>query len=60
MVMPKLEEYVYHDGKNYVCSYFVIGYYKHGGLFGDLKLLPNEFSPGGLYTLDTFDICIIA
>ena len=55
MAMPELEDYVYHDGKNYVCSCFVIAYYKHGGLFGDLEILPNEFSPRDLYTLDIFD-----
>ena len=52
---PELEGVEYHDGLNYVCSCFVVAFYKHGGMFGDIDLSPNEFSPKDLYTLDIFD-----
>ena len=54
MAIPE-EEFVYHDGFSYTCSCFVIAFWKHGGLFGDMEILPNEFSPRDLYTLDVFD-----
>ena len=52
---PETEGRVYSDGYNYVCSAFVIAFWKHGGLFGDLEIEPNEFSPSNIYTLDIFD-----
>jgi len=52
---PELEGIEYNDGLNYVCSCFIISYYKHGGLFGDLKISPNEFTPKDVYILDIFD-----
>ena len=55
IAMPELEEYEYHDGLNYVCGCFVAAYYEHGGLFGDITILPNEFTPRDIYTLDIFD-----
>ena len=52
---PELEGVVYHDGLSYVCSCFVVAFWEHGGLFGDIDLSPNEFSPRDLYMLDIFD-----
>ena len=52
---PEPEGVVYHDGLSYVCSCFVIAYWKHGGLFGDLEFSPNEFGPKDIYALDIFD-----
>jgi len=52
---PETEGRVYSDGYNYVCSAFVTAFWKHGGLFGDLEIEPNEFSPSNIYTLDIFD-----
>ncbi len=52
---PEIEGYEYSDGLNYVCSCFVIAFYEHGGLFGDLEILPNEFTPRDVYTLGIFD-----
>ena len=54
MAIPE-EEWKYHDGMSYTCGCFVVAFWYHGGLFGDLKILPNEFSPRDLYTLDIFD-----
>ena len=52
---PELEGLEYHDGLSYVCSCFVVAYYKHGGMFGNIDLSPTEFSPKDLYNLDIFD-----
>ena len=54
MAIPE-EEWKYHDGMSYTCGCFVVAFWYHGGLFGGLKILPNEFSPRDLYTLDIFD-----
>jgi len=52
---PEPEGIKYVDGVNYVCSCFVIAFWKHGGLFGDLDFSPNEFGPKDIYHLDIFD-----
>ena len=52
---PELEGVIYSDGLNYVCSCLVVAYWKHGGLFGDIDLSPNEFGPRDIYMLDIFD-----
>jgi hypothetical protein len=38
-----------------VCSSFVIGVYKAGGLFDDLEINATEFTPKDVYTLNFFD-----
>jgi hypothetical protein len=55
MAEPEIEGYEYSDGLNYVCSCFVIAYFEHGGLFGDMEILPNEFTPRDVYILDIYD-----
>lgn len=47
----------YTDGlfPSYVCSAFVTATYKHAGIFGDLEILPNEFTPRDVYSLTIFD-----
>ena len=52
---PEIEGRMYSDGYNYVCSAFCIAFWKHGGMFGDLEINPNEFGPRDIYTLDIFD-----
>jgi hypothetical protein len=52
---PEIEGNVYSDGYNYVCTAFVVAFWKHGGMFGDLEINPNEFSPRDIYTMDIFD-----
>ena len=52
---PEIEGNMYSDGYNYVCTAFVVAFWKHGGLFGDLEINPNEFGPRDIYTLDIFD-----
>ena len=55
LAMPEIEGWEYSDGLNYVCSCFVTAFYKHGGLFEGLDILPNEFTPKDVYQLDIFD-----
>ena len=45
---------MYSDGYNYVCIAFIVAFWKHG-LFGDLGINPNEFSPRDVYIMDIFD-----
>jgi hypothetical protein len=52
---PEPEGVEYSDGLNYVCSCFVVAFWKHGGMFGDLDFSPNEFGPKDIYMLDIFD-----
>ena len=52
---PELEGVKYSDGLNYVCSCFVVAFWKHGGLFDNIDLSPNEFGPRDVYMLDIFD-----
>ena len=55
LAMPEPEGLKYSDGLNYVCSCFVVAFWKHGGMFGDLDFSPNEFGPRDVYMLDIFD-----
>lgn len=55
LAIVEKEGWVYSDGVNYVCSCFVIAFYKHGGLFGDLEIEPNEFTPKDVYQLNIYD-----
>jgi hypothetical protein len=49
------EGWEYSNGRNYVCSCFVIGFWKAGGIFGDLPIHSTEFSPKDVYQLKIFD-----
>ncbi len=55
LAMPEIEGWEYSDGKNYVCSCFVVAFYKAGGIFGDLDIQATEFTPKDVYQLDLFD-----
>lgn len=47
--------WIYSDGENYVCSCFVIGFYKAGGLFDGLTIQPQEFGPKDIYQLNFWE-----
>jgi hypothetical protein len=53
--IPEQDGWVYYDGLSYVCSAFVVGMYKAGGLFGNLTVQATEFGPRDLYHLSFFD-----
>jgi len=55
LAVVEKEGWEYSNGKNYVCSCFVAGFWKSGGLFGDLEIEPTEFSPKDIYQLNIFD-----
>ena len=52
---PEMEGWQYSDGANYVCCCFVVAFWKHGGMFGDMDFSPNEFGPRDVYMLDVYD-----
>lgn len=56
MAIKEVDGWKYSDGENYVCSAFVVAFWKHGGLFADLELNANEFTPKDVYQLDIFDL----
>ena len=45
----------YHDGLSMVCSSFVVNFWKAGGLFGDLNIVGQEWTPKDVYQVDVFD-----
>jgi hypothetical protein len=55
MAMPEIEGWDYSDGHNYVCSCFVIAFYKNGGMFDDMEINSTEFTPKDVYQLNIFD-----
>lgn len=55
LAIPEKDGEEYSDGMNYVCSCFVVGFYKAGGLFDGLDIQANEFTPRDLYMLNFFD-----
>ena len=55
MAIPELENTQYSNGVNYVCSSFVAAFWKAGGLFDNLEINPQEFTPKDLYQLKFFD-----
>jgi hypothetical protein len=56
LAMPEVEGWEYHDGKSYVCSCFVVAFWKAGGLFDGLEINSTEFTPKDVYQLDFFDL----
>jgi hypothetical protein len=55
IALPEIDGWEYSVGPNYVCSSFVIAFYKAGGIFGDLEINATEFTPKDLYQLNIFD-----
>jgi hypothetical protein len=55
IAMPELENTEYSNGVNYVCSAFVAAFWKAGGLFDNLEINPQEFTPKDLYQLNFFN-----
>jgi hypothetical protein len=49
--IPEQQEWIYSDGPSYVCSAFVAGIYKAGGLFEGLTIQAQEFTPRDVYQL---------
>ena len=55
MAMPEVEGWVYNDGQSYVCSSFVLSFYKNAGILGDFTIYGQEFTPRDVYDLSIFD-----
>ena len=56
LAIPEQDGWEYSDGKNYVCSCFVVAFWKAGGLFGDLEINATEFTPKDVYSLNFFNL----
>jgi hypothetical protein len=55
LAVVEKEGWVYSNGMNYVCSCFVVGFWKAGGVFGDMEIESTEFSPKDVYQMKIFD-----
>ena len=55
LAIPERDEWVYSNGKNFVCSAFVTYFYKVGGLFNGIDIQAREFTPRDIYMLDFWD-----
>ena len=47
--IPEQDGWIYSDGPSYVCSAFVAGVYKAGGLFDGKTIQATEFTPRDVY-----------
>ena len=56
MAIPEQDKWVYSDGYSMVCSCFVVGMYKAGGLFGDFDIQATEFTPRDVLMLNFWDL----
>ena len=55
MAMVEVEGWEYSDGLSYVCSSFVLSFYKNAGILGDITVYGPEFTPRDVYSLSIFD-----
>lgn len=53
MAIKEVDGWEYNDGKSYVCSSFVAGVYRAGGLLIDIE--GTEMTPKDVYTLTIYD-----
>jgi len=55
MAMVEVEGWEYSDGLSYVCSSFVLSFYKNAGILGDYTIYGPEFTPRDVYDLSIFN-----
>lgn len=55
MTIPERDDWLYHDGENWVCSALVVGLYKVAGLLDDMDIQAHEFTPKDIYMMNIFD-----
>ncbi|EAR84506.2 hypothetical protein TTHERM_00655340 (macronuclear) [Tetrahymena thermophila SB210] len=53
--IPEQDSWLYSYGHSLVCSAFVAGVWRAGGLFGDLQINVSEFTPRDVYQMKFFD-----
>ena len=53
--IPEKNKVKYSDGYSYVCSGYVTSMWLEAGVFGDLDILPSEFTPMNIYQLKIFE-----
>lgn len=54
IAITEKDDYDYNIGKSYVCSTLATSLWKAGGLFGDLEIMPHEFTPKDTYQIKFF------
>ena len=54
LAVPEEQGIKYSIGESYVCSALATALYKASGVFDDLKILPQEFTPRDMYQLSIY------
>ena len=55
IAMPEQEGWLYDGNPNYVCCAFAAALWYHGGLFGDMTILPNEFTNEDIFSIKVYE-----
>lgn len=55
IAIPEIDDVMYSDGYQMVCSCFVARLWKEAGVFGNLKINSVEFTPRDIYQIKIFD-----
>jgi hypothetical protein len=53
--IPEQDDWVYSDGKSYICIALTSALYRASGVFKNIKFNPQELTPRDLYQLAIFD-----
>ena len=53
--MPEQEGWLYDGKQQFVCCAFAAALWKHGGLFGDMTILPQEFTNEDIFSIKVYD-----
>lgn len=55
MMIPEQDHWTYKNGKSLVCSSFIAGVLKAGGMFGNLNVNVTEMTPKDVIELNFWD-----
>lgn len=53
--IPEQEGWLYNGKQQFVCCAFAAALWKHGGLFGDMTILPQEFTNEDIFSIKVYD-----
>lgn len=53
--MPEQEGWIYDGHVQYVCCAFAAALWYHGGMFGDMVMLPQEFTNEDIFSIAVYD-----
>lgn len=53
--MPEQEGWLYDGKQQFVCCAFAAGLWKHGDMFGDMEIMPQEFTNEDIFSIKLYD-----